>query len=240
MKGLGAVNAINLDGGGSTTMVVDGTVVNSPTDGRERPIADSLLVYSDDATEGANGSDVPITDSPIVLHAGDTLPLFNSPLLGPNSDPENILWGTLDGLGFVSQRGVFSGTHAGSGSVLAHSKGALVSFPVTILPADPSVIHASMAPIVDFPPYYTQVSVTVTDRFGNPVPGIKVNAELSGGKLDNPLTTGANGQAIGQIVWDVAPEKRVVKLSALTLKPLLVKSTSSPGKAVISQDPDDR
>lgn len=40
----GAVNAINLDGGGSTELIVNGNIVNSPSDGKERPVADALLV----------------------------------------------------------------------------------------------------------------------------------------------------------------------------------------------------
>ncbi|MCQ6272904.1 phosphodiester glycosidase family protein [Pseudarthrobacter sp. R1] len=44
-RSLGMVNAINLDGGGSTTMVQGGQVVNSPSDATgERPIGDALLV----------------------------------------------------------------------------------------------------------------------------------------------------------------------------------------------------
>ncbi len=49
MKRLGAEKALNLDGGGSTTMVArraDGTtgVVNSPSDGAQRPVANALEV----------------------------------------------------------------------------------------------------------------------------------------------------------------------------------------------------
>ena len=41
----GAVEAINLDGGGSTTMVVRGEVVNKPSDREgERPVSDAILV----------------------------------------------------------------------------------------------------------------------------------------------------------------------------------------------------
>ena len=44
-KWLGAESAMNLDGGGSTTMVLRGRVVNSPTDsGGERSVVSSLLV----------------------------------------------------------------------------------------------------------------------------------------------------------------------------------------------------
>jgi exopolysaccharide biosynthesis protein len=43
---LGATEAINLDGGGSTTMVVRGDIRNWPSDGSERPVSDALLIYS--------------------------------------------------------------------------------------------------------------------------------------------------------------------------------------------------
>jgi hypothetical protein len=44
MRALGASDAMNLDGGGSTTMVVRGRVVNRPSDGRERAVSDGLFV----------------------------------------------------------------------------------------------------------------------------------------------------------------------------------------------------
>lgn len=44
-KALGLRDAINLDGGGSTTMVADGQVINAPSDATgERPVGDALLV----------------------------------------------------------------------------------------------------------------------------------------------------------------------------------------------------
>jgi hypothetical protein len=44
-KALGLRDAINLDGGGSTTMVADGHVINAPSDATgERPVGDALLV----------------------------------------------------------------------------------------------------------------------------------------------------------------------------------------------------
>ena len=44
MRGLGCREALNLDGGGSTTMWIDGEVVNRPSDGRERSVANALVV----------------------------------------------------------------------------------------------------------------------------------------------------------------------------------------------------
>ncbi|MGK4580669.1 phosphodiester glycosidase family protein [Kitasatospora sp. HPMI-4] len=44
LAALDATDALNIDGGGSTTLVVNGTLVNKPSDGVERPVADSVYV----------------------------------------------------------------------------------------------------------------------------------------------------------------------------------------------------
>ena len=44
MVKLGAVTAMALDAGGSTTLAFDGDVLNHPSDGAERPVADALMV----------------------------------------------------------------------------------------------------------------------------------------------------------------------------------------------------
>lgn len=46
MHDLGAVQALNLDGGGSSAMVVKSEVVNRPSDGQQRPISNTVLVLS--------------------------------------------------------------------------------------------------------------------------------------------------------------------------------------------------
>jgi hypothetical protein len=46
MRRLGCQEALNLDGGGSTEEWVRGTVMNRPSDGHERPIANAILVRS--------------------------------------------------------------------------------------------------------------------------------------------------------------------------------------------------
>ena len=44
LKGEGVVDAVNLDGGGSSTLVVRGQVINRPSDGLQRPIANALMI----------------------------------------------------------------------------------------------------------------------------------------------------------------------------------------------------
>jgi hypothetical protein len=45
MLGLGAVTAMALDGGGSTTLAFDGKVLNTPSDGAERRVTNALMVF---------------------------------------------------------------------------------------------------------------------------------------------------------------------------------------------------
>jgi len=44
MKSLGAVDALNLDGGGSTAMVINGKTINRPVNGSQRAVSNALLV----------------------------------------------------------------------------------------------------------------------------------------------------------------------------------------------------
>ncbi len=46
MQELGAVDALNLDGGGSSEMVISDKVINKPSDGRERLVGDALAVIA--------------------------------------------------------------------------------------------------------------------------------------------------------------------------------------------------
>ena len=41
---LGARQAINLDGGGSSSMIIKGRIVNHPSDGGERRISNGILI----------------------------------------------------------------------------------------------------------------------------------------------------------------------------------------------------
>lgn len=59
MLDLGCHVAMNCDGGGSSTMVVNGKVKNSPTDGSERSVSSAFIIYGKDVEvieEGNNSS----------------------------------------------------------------------------------------------------------------------------------------------------------------------------------------
>ena len=45
MKNLGCIDAINLDGGGSSLLYVNNYITNHPSDGTPRPVVTALLIY---------------------------------------------------------------------------------------------------------------------------------------------------------------------------------------------------
>ncbi len=51
LKRFGAVSAVNLDGGGSSEMVLDGKIMNRPSDGSERPVSIGLGIFRKEQTK---------------------------------------------------------------------------------------------------------------------------------------------------------------------------------------------
>jgi exopolysaccharide biosynthesis protein len=81
LKGLGVWDAINLDGGGSSTMYVAGQgVVNSPSDGTERTVANHLAVYAAKAgTMASIAGKVYVAGQPTKLLAGAEVKVTGGP-----------------------------------------------------------------------------------------------------------------------------------------------------------------
>jgi Tol biopolymer transport system component len=66
MRGLRAVFALNLDGGGSSTMVVRGKVMNRPSDGRQRRVSSAVLVLNGPDAEESIGDPAPRLIGPAI------------------------------------------------------------------------------------------------------------------------------------------------------------------------------
>jgi len=86
---LGAWAAINLDGGGSTTMVIDGAVVNRVSDPQERKVPCALLVLS-----GAAPAVVPPAEPPrpVALEAEELQASLDMIAGDPGSTPGLLAW----------------------------------------------------------------------------------------------------------------------------------------------------
>jgi hypothetical protein len=108
----GATQGLNLDGGGSSAAIARNLVVNSPSDGSQRPVADALLISG----EPPAGSTEPfsitgLAQSPLAI--GDISDLKDT----SGRPAETGIWGT-DGKGvFIDQGGRLRVMRAGTSKV---------------------------------------------------------------------------------------------------------------------------
>jgi hypothetical protein len=87
---LGADQAMNLDGGGSTTMVVNGGIVNRPSDGPERPVSSALvLLPGPDPAPTTIPAPMPTT-SPSASPSPTPSPTPTSLRLPPDLEPREV------------------------------------------------------------------------------------------------------------------------------------------------------
>jgi hypothetical protein len=201
-------------------------VVNAPSDGRERAIADSLLVYGGipDVPNAETLQLRPFASDGVTARAGQPLPFFvvdaDEKPLHPDTP---VFWGTEDGFGFVSQRGVFMAYHVGTGKVVARIGSRLLAVPVRVTSADPASLKAAFSAAPNNPPDRSLLTVTVRDRFGNPIPDQRVTVAIQGGEVVSSLTTDANGQASAEVVWEADAAQRVLTVAAGSAPPVTLR-----------------
>ena len=92
-KRLGATDALNLDGGGSTTMYVRGEVVNRPSGGSERAVGSALLVlmHADGGEKEPAAASKPLPIPPVEPTPSPSpatpSPVSPSPMVSPTTRP---------------------------------------------------------------------------------------------------------------------------------------------------------
>ncbi|WP_422660017.1 phosphodiester glycosidase family protein [Paenibacillus sp. EC2-1] len=126
MKEMGAVDALNLDGGGSATFVArmpgetTRKVMNSPSDGGERRTANGILLVNK-APEGT--ADKLVVKPPMERVLAGSTAVFKAGAVDSNMHParlsSNVEWSVTPDLGTFDGTGVFS---AGSGAGMAEVK----------------------------------------------------------------------------------------------------------------------
>ena len=108
----GATQGLNLDGGGSSAAIARNLVVNSPSDGSQRPVADALLISGEPPAGSAEPFAITgLAQSPLAI--GDV-----SDLKDTSGRPvETGIWGT-DGKGvFIDQGGRLRVMRAGTSKI---------------------------------------------------------------------------------------------------------------------------
>ncbi|HVA85392.1 MAG TPA: phosphodiester glycosidase family protein, partial [Candidatus Saccharimonadales bacterium] len=163
----GAVNAINLDGGGSTAMSVRQpgddvvSIVNRPSDGSERPVANSLLVFSAAPTGPLAMLAVRPTDQTIYTQSSVAYGVAGQDAAdNPVAAPAGVVTWSAQGLtGTFDSSGRFTATATGTGTITATSSGIQGSTRLTVL--------ADTTPPVSGPPL---LSLVRGDILGSTVP----------------------------------------------------------------------
>lgn len=205
MLQLGATDAINLDGGGSTTLAVrGGLVINSPSEGKQRPVANSVVVYAPRPAV-VECAELQIEPSSAVVRAGESVRFtLRSPEKDAPLNPDSLIFGTTGGIGFVDQTGLFTGVKVGKGTVaVLLPDDNLLQAEVTVLPGEPARLVLVQPTTVPSGNERFELVVRVTDRAGNPCAGVGVQMQAQGAypEKDNTVAD-ANGVARFFVAWD--------------------------------------
>lgn len=213
MSNLGCTDAVNLDGGGSSTMIVRGLVVNSPSDGQQRLVASGLLVM-DDRQSSPGPEALSISPSTVQMKAGDTASL--SALVGGSpmdtADASgHIIWGTANGGVFVDQQGRARAVRSGSFKAGAYLKGGSAFADVSVTAAGPGKLALTWDEATPADAANRKLKIAVRDALGNVVPFAKVTLVVTGGTPDTPeVACGPDGIGSATLTWDPAASARSV------------------------------
>lgn len=145
MTRLGCVDAMNLDGGGSTTMAVNGIAVNRGSDGALRSVSNGLLLFGESPFQLINDP----VDAPTMVIVGKprfTFGLFSqyqvvdaNGVTVPNSE---IIW-SAEGAAWVDQGGFLRGISTGTATLRAAVRGRILDVKVGV---DPAVVPPNKVP----------------------------------------------------------------------------------------------
>ncbi|AIE86146.1 phosphodiester glycosidase family protein [Fimbriimonas ginsengisoli] len=138
MKRLGCVDAINLDGGGSSALNLFGVTVNRPSDGVERPVANGILIFGPRPAPTVGARKILVRPNP-----NGTLQA-RVEIGGKPVENADVLW-TARGAAWIDQGGLVHPIHAGKARILARAFGEPADIEVTIPGAvrDPRQVPAA-------------------------------------------------------------------------------------------------
>ena len=150
MKGIGAYNAINMDGGGSTTMVARPLgsetvkVMNKPSDGTTRNVLVGIGVFTSAPAAPLAGLIVETADHYLFTNASRTFTVkgfdkFNNPI---DVDPASVKWGVSGAVKGTFKDNIFRPSTYGEGKVTAKVGSITASINISVL-SKPAVITLS-------------------------------------------------------------------------------------------------
>ncbi len=126
LRRLGCVEAMNLDGGGSTTLAALGLTLNRPSDGKERPVANALVVRGDSPSPVFGPLKLVV---PATVRDGDDARVVDAQ--GHPVPNARVLW-SATGAVWMDQGGRLSALASGTGVVRAAVDGQVLVAKVTV------------------------------------------------------------------------------------------------------------
>jgi hypothetical protein len=128
MKRLGCVDAMNLDGGGSSAINILGVLVNRPSDGIERPVANGIVLF---------GPQPRLSDVQLHLIIPKSLDMNTQPYFevrdagGQKVPNREVIWGAM-GAGWLDQGGLFHPLRPGKAHIQAAARGQVMTADVDV------------------------------------------------------------------------------------------------------------
>jgi hypothetical protein len=136
MARLGCVDAVNLDGGGSSAINVFGVTLNRPSDGKERPIANGIVLM---------GTKPELASVPLKVKAPEKLALGSPTVLSVTDDAgkavpnSEVFWSAM-GDAWIDQGGMARPLQKGKVEVAAYARGQVLRATIEVLePEKPAV-----------------------------------------------------------------------------------------------------
>lgn len=137
-RAVGAWNAVNLDGGGSSVMVVNDKMVNSPSDGAVRPVGNGVLIVASQVPDDLKVACIAF--EPEALFELPVYGLFRPVVRGYNlegtlvsKDFKNFTLTCSPGIGHINEKGFFvASATPGQGTITATYNGVSVNKDVIV------------------------------------------------------------------------------------------------------------
>ena len=144
-KVLGAWDAVNLDGGGSSCMYIRNEIKNSPSDGKERAVGNGVLVVSnapeDNAIAKLEFSPRPY-NVPLTARFRPVVYAFNQYGLLKDDDLEGVKLSCSPEIGVIKEDNVFVAVaHEAEGVITATYNGITATQPVKVVNSPLTLVH---------------------------------------------------------------------------------------------------
>lgn len=158
-RALGAWEAVNLDGGGSSIMIVNGDIINTPSDGLPRQVGNGCLVYSNAPVDEAIGN-LKFAPRPYTIMSGAVInPVvygYNKYWLLKNRDFKDATITCDPNIGRIENNRFIASTTPGSGKIYAKYGNSTCEQEVNIIDCDKK-LRLSDVVVDDLHPYEIEV-----------------------------------------------------------------------------------